>query len=277
MNSESLVLRQLAIRERRQYLDLVYSKDGAAPKRAGLVALSRAVYLLAARRIVRPENRPADAPELVKVSWEIEWYGHYLEALQELTPLLQTAIRDRRIIPRGLRTSAPVGLDQISRWLDLDPRAMIAASTKAFFAGIVLPTEPYAIWAGWPDALILSSGVFVTLNDLTAWVKTEGIATSEEMTALLSTTECSPSGTPEKAAPPVALSDWRNSARAIADECFDKDTANKCRDSLAGYSRRVMGEMQTREIHGPRGLIDNPNTIQREALQGARWWKGKTP
>lgn len=85
------------------------------------------------------------------------------------------------------------------------------------------------------------------------------------------------SGTTAKDAPPVALSDWRNSARAIADECFDKDTANKCRDSLAGYSRRVMGEMQTREIHGPRGLIDNPNTIQREALQGARWWKGKTP
>ena len=89
-------------------------------------------------------------------------------------------------------------------------------------------------------------------------------------------TPTAPSGAPEKAAPPAASSDWRNSARAIADECFDNDTANKCRDSLAGYCRRVMDEMQARNIHGPRGLIDNPGTIQREALQGKKWWAGKT-
>ena len=69
---------------------------------------------------------------------------------------------------------------------------------------------------------------------------------------------------------------WREHARQIADKCFNLDTKNKCRDSLAGYSRRVMDEMQTRKIHGPRGLIDNSNTIQREALQGSKWWKEKT-
>lgn len=79
------------------------------------------------------------------------------------------------------------------------------------------------------------------------------------------------SGATEKAAP----ADWKVSARAIADECFDSDTMNNCRDSLAGYSRRVMGMMQEQEIHGPRGRIDNPGTIQREALQGAQWWEQK--
>ncbi|WP_233343573.1 hypothetical protein [Burkholderia cepacia] len=68
---------------------------------------------------------------------------------------------------------------------------------------------------------------------------------------------------------------WKARAREIADECFDRDTTNSCRDSLAGYSKRVMEEMQKRKINGPRGRIDNPNTIQREALQGKKWWAGK--
>lgn len=71
------------------------------------------------------------------------------------------------------------------------------------------------------------------------------------------------------------VTDWKVAARKIADECFDSDTKSGCRDSLAGYSRRVMDKMQQRKIHGPRGLIDNANTIQREALQGARWWANK--
>lgn len=69
--------------------------------------------------------------------------------------------------------------------------------------------------------------------------------------------------------------DWRPKARDIADECFDRDTANNCRDSLASYSHRVMDEMQKRNIHGPQGPIVNPKTIQREALQGAKWWQNK--
>lgn len=90
------------------------------------------------------------------------------------------------------------------------------------------------------------------------------------------TVSAATSGAPENAAPPLESNDWRESARTVADEYFDRDTNNKCRDSLAGYSRRVMEEMQHRNIHGPRGLIDNPRTIQREALQGKKWWAGKT-
>ena len=79
--------------------------------------------------------------------------------------------------------------------------------------------------------------------------------------------------------------DWRVNARKIADECFDQDTSHRVRDSLAkknasgqivgGYSYRVMEIMQARSIHGPRGLIDNPATIAREALQGKKWWSTK--
>ncbi|CAJ4043437.1 Uncharacterised protein [Burkholderia pseudomallei] len=68
---------------------------------------------------------------------------------------------------------------------------------------------------------------------------------------------------------------WQVIARQIADECFDRDTANSCRDSLRGYAKRVMEKMQKLQIHGPRGRIDNPNTIQREALQGSKWWATK--
>lgn len=69
--------------------------------------------------------------------------------------------------------------------------------------------------------------------------------------------------------------DWRVQARAIADECFDQDTANSCRDSLKGYSERVIGKMQERGIKGPRGILDNANTVKREALQGKQWWANK--
>lgn len=83
-------------------------------------------------------------------------------------------------------------------------------------------------------------------------------------------------------------SDWKAQACEIADECFDHDTNAKptVRDSLAtknsaghitgGYCFRVMGIMQERGIKGPRGIITNPATIMREALQGKKWWANKS-
>lgn len=70
-------------------------------------------------------------------------------------------------------------------------------------------------------------------------------------------------------------SDWKMQAREIGDELFEHDTACGCRDSLDGYSKRVMEEMQKRGIQGPRGIFDNPNTIKRDALQGSQWWGNK--
>ncbi len=69
---------------------------------------------------------------------------------------------------------------------------------------------------------------------------------------------------------------WEVQARAIADECFDIDTKGRCRDSLKGYSKRVMELMQERGVKGARGIIDNPATIMREALQGKKWWANKS-
>jgi hypothetical protein len=68
---------------------------------------------------------------------------------------------------------------------------------------------------------------------------------------------------------------WQVSAREIAEELFQHDTDCNCRDRLSGYSERVMDEMRKRKIHGPRGPFDNPKTIQREALQGEKWWSKK--
>jgi hypothetical protein len=69
--------------------------------------------------------------------------------------------------------------------------------------------------------------------------------------------------------------DWRVQARAIADEYFDHDTRMGCRDSLKGYSKRVMEQMQKRGIKGPRGIIDNANNVMKEALQANLWWQKK--
>lgn len=81
--------------------------------------------------------------------------------------------------------------------------------------------------------------------------------------------------------PPKAVGDWREEARAIADELFDRDTEHGVRDSLltkkgrGGYAFRVMGELQARGIHGPRGRIVNAGTVAKEALQGDKWWGRK--
>lgn len=69
---------------------------------------------------------------------------------------------------------------------------------------------------------------------------------------------------------------WTVLARVVADECFDKDTRNGCRDSLKGYARRVMELMQQRDIKSPRGIIDNHLTVMRDALQGDKWWAKKS-
>lgn len=104
--------------------------------------------------------------------------------------------------------------------------------------------------------------------------------------------EAAPYGTPAAkvgTAPARSASDddWMAQARVIADECFDHDTnANPTvRDSLAtknsvghitgGYCFRVMEIMQKRGIKGPRGIITNPATVMRDALQGKKWWANK--
>lgn len=72
--------------------------------------------------------------------------------------------------------------------------------------------------------------------------------------------------------------DWREVAREIADEFFNQDTMLGVRDSLlraggkGGYAVRVMDAMRERKIHGPRGPINNPSTIVRDALGGKLWW-----
>jgi hypothetical protein len=65
----------------------------------------------------------------------------------------------------------------------------------------------------------------------------------------------------------LAKSDWKEQARTIADELFDSDTNQGCRDSLDNYSKRVMERLH--------GIITNKNTVKREALQGGKWWATK--
>ncbi|MBC8740608.1 hypothetical protein F6X40_28670 [Paraburkholderia sp. UCT31] len=75
--------------------------------------------------------------------------------------------------------------------------------------------------------------------------------------------------------PPAKHSDWRDAARAIADELYARDKDNGVRGTLDGYSKRVLEVMQQRGIPGPKGRYDNPGTVKREALQGDKWWAKK--
>lgn len=109
-----------------------------------------------------------------------------------------------------------------------------------------------------------------------AWAKSKGYSVAHLL----------PAGSTAPAAKVEAAksSDWKEQARAIADECFDHDTKMDCRDCLirkrngkpsGGYAYRVMKLMQERGITGPRGSIGNASTVMRDALQGDLWWANK--
>jgi len=115
----------------------------------------------------------------------------------------------------------------------------------------------------------------VDLPVFSAWAHSLGWSLPDKFPRAVVSQSSAPASEDSSAGVGAKADDWRKDARQIADECFALDTENKCRDSLAGYSRRVMDEMQARNIHGPRGLIDNSNTIQRDALQGSKWWQEK--
>lgn len=121
------------------------------------------------------------------------------------------------------------------------------------------------------------AGWLVSLNEAERWLKGKDFSVNlnglkaelAEMTAHAAKGEAVPDTSPSG-------DDWEGQARAIADELFNIDTKGGCRDSLKGYSKRVMELMQVRDIKGARGIIDNSATIMREALQSKKWWANKT-
>ena len=115
------------------------------------------------------------------------------------------------------------------------------------------------------------------LDEFAAWCIQIGFDIPEQL-ATLANNKPQAESAPKVGAVPAtspSVDDWKEQARTIANECFDKDTASGCRDSLKGYSKRVMEIMQERSIKGVRGIIDNENYVMREALQGKKWWANK--
>ncbi|MBC8739019.1 hypothetical protein F6X40_19895 [Paraburkholderia sp. UCT31] len=74
---------------------------------------------------------------------------------------------------------------------------------------------------------------------------------------------------------PAKHASWEDVARAIADECYDRDTACGVRNSVNGYAQKVAEKMQQRGIRGPHGFFLSPATVRREALQSKDWWAKK--
>ncbi|MEO6421427.1 MAG: hypothetical protein ABIR84_01715 [Candidatus Nitrotoga sp.] len=137
---------------------------------------------------------------------------------------------------------------------------------------------------GGDDAPLATVGWLVTLEECERWFRTKGI--NFDFSKVKSDLEALKSRAKVKSTPATGVngSDWKEQARTIADECFDHDTKNNCRDSLAvrkrgevvgGYAHRVMVIMQERNIKGSRGIFDNAGTVMREALQGDKWWANK--
>lgn len=167
-------------------------------------------------------------------------------------------------------------------WLDYAPGLpdIFGDRLEGYLAPMIFSGDTGRLAAGATDVLL----TMTKAHDGKLFRRNPGL--TEELSALrfkrddleeLAASFAAASGAPKKGGASVQPDDWKEAARAIADECFEHDTNAKpsVRDNLKGYSSRVMAEMQRRKIHGPQGVITNQNTIQREALQGPRWWAGK--
>ena len=262
-----------AIRSRRLLLERVYSRNGRISEKSGLIALSRVIFLFASRFIERPEWPGHDVSDDTRQLWELEWYSALLNALCALLPVIQRAVKDGKLIVRDGLTRAPLGDDSFREWVAIDIAVEVENQSKLFWTES--PPED-GMLGKWPDAGLHPLGLFVLEGELIRWAEDAGIATEPEIQRLLTP---SPQKSDAENMPSVSKADkspdWKETARLIADKFFDHDTKLHTRDTLSGYAVRVMDEMQERKIHGPRGLIDNPNTIQRDALQGVAWWRHK--
>lgn len=179
--------------------------------------------------------------------------------------------------PAGLEREAKLLLPMAVAQEFTARREVLAGQTTA---GRIVKTRHYT--AGRADDLY-DTGEFVTWAQSVAWEippelaeigRTHGSypVAMEQAAKAAAPAEQAVSG----AGVGEAGAGWHEQARTIADELFNRDTSNGCRDSLEGYSKRVCAEMQTRGIHGPRGAITNHNTIKRDALQGALWKQKKS-
>lgn len=127
------------------------------------------------------------------------------------------------------------------------------------------------------DNTVISPEWLVELVECERWLKTKGFILDlselkKSASVLFKADTASTTNGTHKATNEL---NWQDQARLIADKFYDADTKNGCRDSLKGYSVRVMDEMQKLQIHGARGRITESTYIMREALQAGKWWANK--
>ena len=259
MNDEQLQLRQMAIRERRKLLKLLYSKNGRQYEKTGLVSLARIIFILAARHVERPEWPGHVVEESVELCWELEWYYSYLSALAELVPPLQTAILNGEITPRGTLTRAPLDFERLRPWLELNPSAEIAKASKSHWEITFPDTQNEIVW---PDAAVMPNvRMGVTIEDVSTWAESKKIVSPGELATLMQR------GAQE---PPIAPADM---LKRVKDELrFDDEmriSYQSVRKDAAGNPYHVKGAKRWLKTVSVIGLI-TPRQFMALMLEGMR-------
>lgn len=252
-------LRQLTekIKERRIYLELIFSRNGRPLlTEAGLISLQLAIHILATRFLQRPEWPGHDVSEQVRRGWELQWYFQCLESVQSISQAIQRAIRDGAIIPRNHLTRARyVGRD-LDQWLDINiPAAMqqanselIAKANSELLAG-AMPIDLLEI--AWPDSVALPPSLGVIPEELARWCETEGIAAADEVTALF--VEPAPAPAEEVAAP---LGEQEPAKGRVRSDALTIELEQVCR-ALKQDGTRIDAEIVWAELSSRAGRQDS--------------------
>ncbi|CAM5539512.1 hypothetical protein [Eoetvoesiella caeni] len=258
------------IGKRRRYLEMVYSKDGRQPKQAGLVALSRAIFLLATRHLDHPERYEGDPDELVKDTWELQWLSDYMQALAELIPPIQEAIRAGKLVPRGNKTRAPLSFEQYEPWLDGEPAAVMGHDMLH-----------RAVAGNWPDAEILPSGICVIPAELQAWAESEGIAAPGEVLSMLSdkqdaaamdAVEPSPAPGGDKGQDETpALSNWKMQIQAEAAAMFKRLRKVGAQPTVHSIIEDLAKWCSANNVQTDTGIHPKASYLRVHVLSGKHW------
>lgn len=198
-----------AVRARIDFINATFHHNYSPQSElVGLVGAYRVVQVLA-RRFLRATDWPGhEVADETKLLWEQQWYEQYCNAVVEISKAMQTAVTNGELTLRSSLTRIALDEKRLGAWLGEDIAASMAAAFKEVYPRAKRRERPASAHrparttytevkrldiatGSWPDDVVLPPGA-AYIADFANWANTEGIASFDEVIALLGDTSAAP-------------------------------------------------------------------------------------
>ena len=245
------------IRDRRLFLNRMYSKPSRVNESAGLISANKLIYLLASRYLIDLDVPFHDINDEVRLVWEFSWYDGLLEATIQILEVMRDSLAAGDLVLREPLSRAPLSRSKLQAWLDRDVIGEIAAAQKEFLENAEARKEVFAI--RWPEVV---GGVIghVYLDEFCTWAESLRIASPGEIDALLNQ-EPAPQDAEERE------KHWIKAARAYADEICQshRGSIQLSKNALAPL---VAKRLSLEGVKGRANRAISTESVRRHALLG---------